>query len=82
MRIVIVTLPLLAGGFLAGCVETSAPQDERPLLDMANPASVYCTEQGGESVIRDTPEGQIGECHLPDGQVVDEWEYYRANHPG
>lgn len=82
MRIITVTLPLLAGGFLAGCVETSASQGDMALVDMANPASVYCAEQGGESVIRDTAEGQVGECHLPNGQVVGEWEYYRANHPG
>lgn len=49
-------------------------------VGMANPASVYCTEQGGRLEIRDGADGQAGYCHLPDGQVIEEWEYFRANH--
>ena len=82
MRSLTVIPLLLAAGFLSACVETSPATPDAPMVGMANPASVYCGEQGGESVIRDTPEGQVGECHLPDGSVVDEWAYYRANHPG
>ncbi|MCE9788183.1 DUF333 domain-containing protein [Shewanella chilikensis] len=25
--------------------------------------------------------GTIGYCHLPDGRIVEEWAYFRANHP-
>ncbi|WP_301090637.1 DUF333 domain-containing protein [Sphingomonas sp.] len=45
---------------------------------MANPASVYCIEQGGRSEVREGPDGQTGYCHLPDGRVVEEWELYRS----
>jgi uncharacterized protein len=45
---------------------------------LANPASVFCTKSGGKSEIRNGPRGQYGVCRLPDGRVVDEWEYFRA----
>lgn len=49
---------------------------------VANPASVYCEDQGGTVVIVTAADGsQSGRCRLPDGTEVDEWEYYRANHP-
>ncbi len=44
---------------------------------LANPASVFCVESGGKSEIRNGAKGQYGVCRLPDGQVVEEWSYYR-----
>ena len=44
---------------------------------LANPASVYCQEQGGTFRINETPAGQQGLCTLKDGTVCDEWAYYR-----
>ena len=38
---------------------------EQKMIGMANPASVYCVEQGGESIIR---------------KDKDECEFYRQNH--
>lgn len=46
---------------------------------MANPASVYCTQQGGRLEIRKGDGGDAGFCHLPDGRVVEEWEFFRAS---
>ena len=49
-------------------------------LWMANPASVYCVEQGWESVIREDAEwNQYWICRFADWSEVDEWEYFRAN---
>lgn len=46
---------------------------------LANPASVFCEEQGGTvEIVTDAEGNQSGLCHLPDGTAVDEWEYYRA----
>lgn len=58
---------------LVGCGD-SDPEE-------ANPASVFCVEQGGEVDIVDEADGQVGYCVLPDGTRVDEWEYFRANNP-
>lgn len=46
---------------------------------IANPASVFCVESGGKSVIETEADGQRGYCILPDGTKVDEWEYFREN---
>jgi uncharacterized protein len=44
---------------------------------LANPASVFCVQNGGKSEIRNSARGQYGVCRLPDGRVVEEWAYYR-----
>lgn len=40
---------------------------------LANPAAVFCEEQGGVT------SGDERMCELPDGTVVDAWDYYREN---
>jgi putative hemolysin len=47
-------------------------------LDMANPASVYCKEQGYELEIREAEGGQVGYCVFPDGTECEEWAFYRG----
>ncbi|WP_425337639.1 putative hemolysin [Pusillimonas caeni] len=48
---------------------------------MPNPASVYCIERGGTLDIKQRPEGDLTMCVLSDGTRVEEWEFYRKNHP-
>ena len=69
------TLPvaLLA---LSACNSTEVPEQR---VGMANPASVYCADQGGRVEIREGKDGQAGYCHLPDGRVVEEWAHFRAS---
>ncbi|MFH0711268.1 MAG: DUF333 domain-containing protein [Candidatus Aenigmatarchaeota archaeon] len=46
-------------------------------LAMPNPASVYCVEQGGKSIIKTNPDGsQYGVCSI-NGQEIEEWKFYR-----
>jgi putative hemolysin len=46
---------------------------------LANPASVFCEEQGGSVDIRtDANGGQYGVCVFADGSEVDEWAYFRG----
>ena len=41
---------------------------------LANPASVYCEDNGGSLEIRTAADGsQTGFCTLPDGTVCEEW---------
>ena len=63
---------------LTACAE-AVP--ESPRIGTPNPASTYCVEQGGRLEIRKTEGGETGYCRLPDGRVVEEWEFFRANHP-
>jgi putative hemolysin len=53
------------------------PRDE--MNQLANPASVYCVDQGGTLEIVQEDGGDVGYCNLPDGTRIDEWEYYRTN---
>jgi putative hemolysin len=55
--------------------------DDTPPPGIANPASEFCVEQGGEVEIVTEDDGEVGYCALPDGTRVDEWEYFRANAP-
>lgn len=70
-------LPLLPLLTLAGCAQ-QAPSPAPAKIGMANPASVYCTEQDGKLVMEEEAGGAVGYCHLPDGTVMEEWALYRA----
>ena len=50
-----------------------------PPVNMPNPASVYCKEQGNKLEIRTAADGsQSGVCVFPDGNTCDEWAYFRG----
>ena len=69
---------------LAACTAKTTPPDApKPphVIGMANPASVYCLEKGGEQVPVQSPQGVRTECKLPGGEVIDEWTLYRREHP-
>jgi putative hemolysin len=80
-RIFTFTLILLA---LTACtarqVETpEAPATVIPQVNMPNPASVYCEQNGDTLEIRTASDGsQSGVCIFQDGSECDEWAYYRG----
>lgn len=49
---------------------TESPTGDGSGIGMANPAAVYCTQQGYES--RD------GRCYFPDGTSCEEWAFYNG----
>jgi putative hemolysin len=69
----------IAAGLLASCTVSGT----NPLmgLQLPNPASVYCIERGGTLDIKESPQGEVTTCVLADGTRVDEWTFYRQNHP-
>lgn len=55
-----------------------AAQATQP-ANLANPASVFCKEQGNRLEIRTASDGsQSGVCVFPDGSECDEWAYFRG----
>jgi putative hemolysin len=48
------------------------------LPSMANPASVYCKDNGGTLEIKDEEKGQVGYCTLKSGKVCEEWQFFRG----
>lgn len=47
-------------------------------VGLANPASVFCEENGGKLEIRDETDGQAGYCVFDDGSECGEWAYLRG----
>ncbi|MCM2465060.1 putative hemolysin [Methanoculleus oceani] len=48
---------------------------------IANPAAVWCIEQGHTYEIRKNPDGsEYGVCIFANATVVDAWDYYRQTH--
>ena len=80
-RIFTFTIILLA---LTACtslrVQTSDPAaTEIPQVNMPNPASLYCEQNGNILKIRTAEDGsQSGVCVFPDGSTCDEWAYFRG----
>ncbi len=47
---------------------------------MANPASVYCVEQGGQLEMVTENDQRVTYCVTKDGEKIEQWEYFRQNH--
>jgi putative hemolysin len=47
-------------------------------LDMVNPASKFCAEQGYQLEMRASASGTVGYCIFPDGSECEEWAFYRG----
>lgn len=75
------TLAFLATvGILSVCAVSSSESDN--MVGTANPASVFCGQQGGKSMTRkDNTGGEYGVCVFSDGKETEEWVYFRQNNP-
>jgi len=63
-------------------VASTTPLAKSVAAGMANPASVYCEENGGVLKIQqDSTGGERGICIFPDGSECDEWAYFRGECP-
>jgi putative hemolysin len=47
-------------------------------IGLANPASVYCQQQGHHLEMRTSDAGTTGYCIFPDGTECEEWAYFRG----
>lgn len=68
-----------AAVLVAACQQTTPKHADAQVVGLANPASVYCADQGGTSETVNTASGAVSICHLPDGRKVEEWELYRSS---
>ena len=64
---------------ISACSSIETNKDLTPKIGMANPASTYCVEQGGKLSIEKESNGEVGYCHLANGQKVEEWAYFRQS---
>lgn len=65
---------------LAGCSTYEGATRSTEYTSAANPAAVYCVQQGGE-LKTVTENGQrVTYCLLSENERIEQWEYYRNNH--
>jgi putative hemolysin len=62
------------------CAPGDAVDEEssQPDVGLANPASVYCEEQGGRLEMRSDADGTHGVCIFDNGGECEEWAYWRG----
>jgi uncharacterized protein len=64
---------------LGACGDDGGGGDDTPTTTggagLANPAAVFCEDSGGVYSLDD------GTCTLPDGSVVDGWQYFYEKNP-
>ena len=53
-------------------------KDKKDEVKLANPASVFCAENGGKTSIRIENYGDVGYCLFDDGTQCEEWAYFRG----
>jgi putative hemolysin len=65
--------PALLPMLLLGACTTTPPEEDGTGggAQLANPSAVFCEDQGGTYSLDEET------CALPDGSVVDAWDYYR-----
>ena len=57
-------------------------QEQNENASLANPASVYCIDQGGQLVMKEKPDGgQYALCYFDDNRACEEWAMYRGECP-
>ena len=45
---------------------------------LPNPASEFCLKMGGRSeIVKDSSGAALRLCHLPNGQIIEEWTLFR-----
>ena len=67
----LVALLAISSLTLAGCNKAETPVEENN-AEIANPASVYCEDNGGTLNLEE------GLCMFDDGSYCEEWSYYRG----
>ena len=64
---------------LSACSSVQTTDSSQTKLGLANPASQYCVEQGGKLEIVKESNGEVGYCHLKNGEKVEEWALFRQS---
>nr|WP_086938492.1 DUF333 domain-containing protein [Thaumasiovibrio occultus] len=72
---------LIPAALLSGCYLTGGDRQEVVTrTTLANPAAVFCVEQDGALRTVTEEDVRMTYCDLPNGESVEQWEYFRQNH--
>lgn len=73
---------LILGALTINYIFTDSPEAPAQLsgsgVTVANPASVFCVENGGSLSMNTTAEGTVGTCTFPTGEQCEEWALFRG----
>jgi len=77
-KVLIIVFVVIAAGlvYYFGFYGKGSSKEQNQL---ANPAAVYCEEQGGTTEIQIFESGERGFCLFQDDSRCDEWNFYRGN---
>ena len=64
---------------VSACSSIQTTDSKQAKLGLANPASQYCVDQGGKLEIVKETNGEVGYCHLANGEKVEEWTLFRQS---
>lgn len=79
MRLQTILISVLLAACRSGGLESASPE---PVAKIANPASVYCGQSGGELRIEKIGNGsEVGICWFEDGRRCEEWALFRGACP-
>jgi putative hemolysin len=74
-----VAVRAIIGYFSVTQATSDSTATDIPQVNMPNPASVYCVQNGNKLEIRTAADGsQSGICVFPDSSTCDEWAYFRG----
>lgn len=74
---IIVVIVLFAGAWYFTSTHTQKKAAETNAA-LANPATTYCVNLGGQVSLVEENGGQVGYCHLSDGRVCEEWALFNS----
>ncbi|WP_394126009.1 DUF333 domain-containing protein [Vibrio hepatarius] len=77
MKRACIVISVISAAVLAGCASEPDEYEVKEYTSMANPAAVYCVQQGGELETVNENEMRVTYCVLSDDERVEQWEYYR-----
>ncbi len=74
-----VAVRAIIGYFSVAQATSDSTATDIPQVNMPNPASVYCEQNGYRLEIQTASDGsQSGVCVFPDGSTCEEWAYFRG----
>jgi len=79
MKSVRISMIVLISAIFALTACKSVTLQPTATIEIPNPASVFCKENGGTLEMRQAADGSVaGFCHFSDGSECDEWAYFRG----
>ncbi|MBA5760770.1 DUF333 domain-containing protein [Vibrio sp. 404] len=71
---------LLMSTSLVGCTTKDSPYKRTEYQMASNPAAVYCVQREGKLDTITEDSQRVTYCELPNGERVEQWQFYRQNH--